>query len=149
MNLYDELLSVVQALSEARVDYALVGGLAVAVWGYPRATRDIDLLVLPEQLGQAKLAIAARGYSLEAEPMQFLDGMRLHRVSKVEGSLLMTVDLILVDNNLCAIWHSRQRRSVGVAELSVVSREALIAMKIAAGRPQDQADVYHLTEQDR
>jgi len=30
--LYDELRSVVNALDQAGVDYALVGGLAVAVW---------------------------------------------------------------------------------------------------------------------
>jgi hypothetical protein len=33
LNLYDELRAVLGALDEAGIDYALVGGLAVAVWG--------------------------------------------------------------------------------------------------------------------
>jgi hypothetical protein len=39
-------LSVASAtLSELGVRHALVGGLAVGAWGYPRNTRDIDFLV--------------------------------------------------------------------------------------------------------
>jgi hypothetical protein len=45
LTLYDELREVLAALDEAGVEYAPVGALAVAVWGAPRATKDIDLLV--------------------------------------------------------------------------------------------------------
>ena len=34
----------VRALERAKVPYALCGGLAVALHGFPRATKDIDLL---------------------------------------------------------------------------------------------------------
>ena len=149
MNLYDELLLVVRALDEDGVDYALVGGLAVGVWGAPRATKDIDLLVRAADVARAKAALRSRGYTLEALPMQFTDGMQMQRVSKLVEGQLVTVDLILVDHNLEAIWQSRERRAIESAQLSVVSREALIAMKVAAGRPQDQADVVKLTELDR
>ncbi len=149
MNVFDELVSVVGALDTGRVDYALVGGLAVTVWGAPRATKDIDLLVRGEEVARAKGAVRPLGYSLEAEPMEFRDGMQLHRVSKVVDRTLMTVDFILVDKNLEPAWASRHRRAIEGCELSVVSREALIAMKVAAGRPQDQADVVSLEEQDR
>lgn len=50
MNLKDELLLITNTLSAARIDYALCGGVAVAVHGYPRATRDIDLLIREEDL---------------------------------------------------------------------------------------------------
>src|SRR6266852_1669598 len=40
VTLYDELRQVLDALDRATVDYALVGGLAVAIWGAPRATRE-------------------------------------------------------------------------------------------------------------
>lgn len=149
MNLFDELVTVVQALDAAGVDYALVGGLAVGVWGAPRATKDIDILVMPGDVARAKACLRTCGYHLEALPMKFSDGMQLERVSKPVGSQLMTVDLILVDSNLEVAWRSRERRATEVNEISVISREALIAMKVAAGRPQDQADVVKLTEQDR
>ena len=55
MNLFDELMAVTQALDRQSVDYALVGGLAVAVWGAARATKDIDLLVRPEFVSPSKI----------------------------------------------------------------------------------------------
>ena len=149
MNLFDELVAVVGALDRAGVDYALVGGLAVGVWGAPRATKDIDLLVRPADIDRAKDAVRARGYALTALPMKFSDGMELHRVSKIADGQLMTVDFILVDDNLEPIWASRERRDLETTALKVVSRDALISMKLAAGRPQDQADVVKLKEQDR
>ena len=55
VTIYDELQGVLGALDAANVPYALVGGIAVAVWGSPRATKDIDLLVrrndIPRALG--------------------------------------------------------------------------------------------------
>ncbi|MEY4583310.1 MAG: hypothetical protein RL701_8013 [Pseudomonadota bacterium] len=149
MNIFDEFVAVVQALDSAGVEYALVGGLAVGVWGAPRATKDIDLLVRPEMITQAKEAVRSCGFTLEAMPMQFSDGMELRRVSKISGGQLMTVDFILVDRNLEVAWSGRERRQTDAVAITVVSRAALIAMKISAGRPQDQADVIKLTEQDR
>ena len=43
MDLKQELFGVVGALSRADVPYALCGGMAVVLHGYPRLTRDIDL----------------------------------------------------------------------------------------------------------
>lgn len=149
MNLFDELVMVVRALDGACVDYALVGGLAVGVWGAPRATKDIDLLIRAEDLARAKDAVRACGYTLEALPMRFTDGMEMRRVNKLLAGQLMSVDFILVDHNLEPVWQSRERRETETTPISVVSRESLIAMKLAAGRPQDQADVVKLTEQDR
>lgn len=149
MNLFDELVEVVKSLDQSGIDYALVGGLAVGVWGAPRATKDIDLLIRPEDLARAKECVRLVGYQLEALPMQFSDGMKMQRVSKVGSGQLMTVDFILVNASLEPAWQSRTRRATDVIALSVISRDALIAMKLAAGRPQDQADVIKLTEQDR
>lgn len=150
MTLYDELRAVLDGLDGAGVDYALVGGLAVAVWGAPRATKDIDLLVRSEDLAGAKEAVHRCGFTLEAFPMDFKDGTTLQRVNKVdEAGNLMTVDFMLVDGNLEAAWASRTRVPFGAGQVAVVSREALIAMKAHAARPQDLADIQNLKEIDR
>lgn len=149
MNLYDELVGVIQALDAAGVDYALVGGLAVGIWGAPRATKDIDLLVRPEDVARAKAAVSGCGYTLEALPMRFSDGMEMHRVSKIAAGQLMTVDFLLVNANLEGVWQSRESHEIENASVRVISRQALIAMKLSAGRPIDQHDAIKLTEQDR
>ena len=49
-DLYEEFKSIVSALEEQGIDYAVCGGLAMAVHGLPRATVDIDLLIPSESL---------------------------------------------------------------------------------------------------
>jgi hypothetical protein len=149
VTLFDELVGVVEALDTADVEYALVGGLAVAVWGAPRATKDIDLLVRPEAVESALAAVARRGFDLRALPMTFRDGMTLRRVSRAEGAEMLTVDFILVNENLEPAWQSRLRLASGDRKLWVISREALIAMKALAARPQDLADIERLRDIDR
>ena len=150
MTLYDELCSVLTALDQAGVDYALVGGLAVAVWGAPRATKDIDLLVRSDGLAKAVAAVRTCGFTLEALPFEFKDGTTLQRVSKVDkGGDLMTVDFIMVDRNLEAAWESRTRLPFADRHVDVISREALMAMKALSARPQDIADIQNLREGDR
>jgi hypothetical protein len=39
------LVELARQFEKEKVDYALYGGLALAVHGYPRATRDLDLLI--------------------------------------------------------------------------------------------------------
>lgn len=149
MELDEELLSLATAFARENVEYALVGGLAVAVWGAPRATQDIDLLIPPLELEKAKRCAREQGFLLENPPQRFRDGMVLHRSSKVVAEQLLMLDLILVDENTEAYWQKREKKSVDGRDLWVLSREALIAMKNAAGRPQDQADVLRLLEMDR
>lgn len=149
MTLLDELAALVRGLDAAGIEYALVGGLAVAIWGAPRATQDIDFLVRPESLAAALTAVEPRGYRLRALPMTFKDGMQLQRVSKLDAGALLTIDFILVDANLEPVWASRQALELAGAPIWVISRQALIQMKVAAGRPQDALDIQSLEELDR
>jgi hypothetical protein len=150
VTLYEELRKVLDALDQASVDYALVGGLAVAVWGAPRATKDIDLLVRPEDLSRAKAALEVGGFTLEGLPFQFKDGTQVQRINKVDAEgLLMTVDLMIVDKNLESAWATRERFPFADRDVAVISREALIAMKARAARPQDIADIENLKDIDR
>jgi hypothetical protein len=149
VTLLEQLAAIVAALEGAQIEYALVGGLAVAVWGAPRATHDIDLLVQPESLDAIATAIEPLGFRFRALPMTFSDGMRLQRISKIEDGALLTLDLILVDDNLTPAWASRQQLELQGKPIWVISREALIQMKVAAGRTQDALDVQRLEELDR
>ncbi len=150
MTLYDELRGVLGALDHAGVEYALVGGLAVAVWGAPRATRDIDLLVRPEALPRALAALRTRGFVLEGLPFEFKDGTQMQRINRVEADgSLMTVDFLLVDKNTEGAWATRVRLPLLDHFIAVISREALIAMKASAARPQDLVDIANLKDLDR
>ncbi|MBI4956022.1 MAG: nucleotidyl transferase AbiEii/AbiGii toxin family protein [Myxococcales bacterium] len=147
LDLFAELVALANALDAGRIEYALCGGLAVAVHGAPRFTKDIDLLVLPADAVRAKAVAKALGFTAESLPMRFKATGELHRVVKFgeTGEVLM-LDLLLVGEELAPVWVARERVAVAGGSLSVVSRAGLVAMKLASGRPQDLLDVQKLSE---
>ena len=66
LDLYEEFKSIVAALKEHEIEYAVCGGLAMAVHGHPRATVDIDLLILAESFEEAKSVVRGLGYTIES-----------------------------------------------------------------------------------
>jgi hypothetical protein len=51
-----------QRLEEAQIDYALIGGMALAAHGYPRFTSDVDILTTREGLDAIHQRLVGRGY---------------------------------------------------------------------------------------
>ena len=49
MNIFDRFLEVIKALNEEEVEYILIGGYAVVLHGFSRATQDIDLFINPNE----------------------------------------------------------------------------------------------------
>jgi hypothetical protein len=145
-----ELELLVDSFEAAGVGYAICGALALAVHGYPRATKDVDLLVRSEELAHA-IEIAKRaGFDIPARRMTF--GLRtghpreIQRLSKLDPDTddLMTLDLILVNPELEPVWEERLRVIWRERPACVVSRDGLATMKRIAGRPQDLADLARL-----
>lgn len=149
LDLYEELNALLAALAAEQVPYAVAGAVALAIHGAPRATTDIDLLVPPQEVERAQAVARGRGFTLEALPMRFADGMEVRRSSKVAGEETLTLDLLLVDANLQEVWRTRERLTTEQGEVWVVSRDGLIRMKTWASREQDLADIRRLQELDR
>ena len=149
MTLHEAFQEIVGVLSARSIDHAVVGALALAIHGVPRATTDIDLLVRPEDVPAALEAVAQVGFDVRALPMRFRDGMEVRRVSRIDGADLLTLDLILVDGNLEEVWRSRSDVATSSGTVRVITRDALIQMKAWAARPQDVADIERLRELDR
>ena len=53
------------ALNAARAPHAIIGGMALSVLGYPRATNDVDFLVHFDFRDQAEQQMSSRGFQLE------------------------------------------------------------------------------------
>jgi hypothetical protein len=149
VDFFQELKNLTDSLAAGQVDYALCGGVALAIHGVPRATQDIDLLVRPEDLERLRQVVRGCGFTLESLPMDFASGITIQRFTKlVDGQPLM-LDALLVGAPLARAWADRQTAEMEGGPVRVVSREGLIALKLAAGRPQDLVDVQRLQEVNR
>jgi len=145
LDLREELDALTKSLDAADVPYAVCGALALAIHGHPRATKDIDLVIDPAQLDLTRAVARTHGFTLEALPMTFSgSGITVHRLSRVTGGQLLTLDLIAGDGPLAAVWATRERHETSRGPIWVVSRQGLVTMKLAAGRPQDLADLARL-----
>lgn len=132
-------------LRDEKIEYGLCGGLALGLYGYPRLTKDIDLLVRGNDIEKAKEAVLPLGFDLAALPMTFGAGTpgegRVHRITKNLGENPILLDLIEVEPSLEDVWSGRQGYSVEGNEIWAVSPEGLAEMKRRAGRTQDLADL--------
>ena len=55
---WEDLKTLAQRLNDAQVEYALVGGYAIAVHGFNRQSEDIDLLVSPDPENSRRWIVA-------------------------------------------------------------------------------------------
>jgi hypothetical protein len=143
LTLESELRELVQRFNEAKIEYALCGGMAVALHGHPRFTRDIDFLVHPESLNRAKEVAAAIGFLDESGRIPFPDS-DVYRILKIEGSEYRILDLLVPKRLDTIAWTQRQWFDWNGLPICTVSREGLIEMKLAAGRDIDRFDIKQL-----
>ncbi len=54
-DLFKRFLEVIDSLEEEKVDYVLIGGFAVILYGLPRATQDIDIFISQKKENIEKL----------------------------------------------------------------------------------------------
>lgn len=144
-----DLVTCVGLLESKSVPYMVVGGLAVAVWGEPRATLDIDITVwVPEDRIPEVVGWFAAGYALPvSEPVEFVRRTRVLPLRTPEGG---RVDLIfgMLPLEEEAI---RRARTLPVAgrEIRFITPEDLILQKIVSNRDRDQLDVTRVAERSR
>ena len=128
--------------------YAVCGGIAVTIHGHVRATKDIDLVIRPEDRERALAVVASLGFDRAALPRTFGAGTpterELQRVTKLEEGESLTIDFIIVGALYEEAWSQRETYEWEGTRMTVVSREGLLAMKRIAARKQDLADIERL-----
>jgi len=159
MNLSD-LEAVVRALDGAGVRFVVVGGLAVALHGYSRATYDLDLVVglEPGNIVAAFGALERLGYRplVPVTAAQFADSAVRRRWIEEKGMKVLnfhsdrhretSIDIFVSEpfDFKQEYENAYLQELIPGAPLRVARLETMIAMKRAAGRRKDLADVDEL-----
>ena len=157
--------TIIQALNEAGVRYLVVGGLAVVAHGHVRFTADVDLVLDFEEdnLRRAMEVFAGLGFRPRAPvPLrQFADSEVRQRWIRDKGLTVFSlfsdshplteVDLFVADPfGFDEVYARRVTMAVAPGvEATFVGLSDLLAMKKAAGRPQDLADIEQLEDLSR
>ena len=137
----------------ARVDFVVIGGVAVVVQGSPRFTRDLDISYATdtenlERLGVALVELDAKLRGVE-EDVPFSPDARTLRATQMLTLTTRDGDLDLLADPPGSPGYPALRRHADVVDIDgdsvrIASLEDLIEMKRAAGRPQDEIDIESL-----
>jgi hypothetical protein len=150
---------IIRTLAARRVDYVIIGGLAVQAHGHVRTTQDADLFPGPElpnleRLAAALTELGARPAGSKGE----VEGFRL------DADTLASADVVSLDTDAGGVDVHRSppgsppydelRRGALVLEIAgievpFVGLDDLIAMKRISRRPIDLGDIAALTERER
>jgi hypothetical protein len=156
--------TIIKSLHDAKVKYLIVGGLAVAAHGYARLTVDVDIVIglERENITRGLQALYSAGWRMviPVTPEQFADSS-LRESWRREKNLVALklwsdahkrtpIDVFVYEPFNFEEEYKRARWEpvAGTLPAPVISYEALIAMKKAAGREKDMLDIAALEKLD-
>jgi hypothetical protein len=151
LSLFVEFRAVVRALADARLAYAVCGGIAMSIHAHPRATIDIDLLAPPDAVAGIAAALRPLGFlRRERSPARLAGGaVVMHRLTKIVPAEpdVLVLDIIEVGPGTTErAWQTRTTAEWEGYPVTVVSRAGLIELKRLRSAPQDLADIQILEE---
>ena len=132
-------------LNDHHVEYLLVGGFAVAIHGYPRATADMDVWVARNRTNAERIVACLREFGFDMPdltPELFEDPKRIIRVGEapLRIEILMDIDGVTFDE--CVVRAESQ--NVDGTLVPVISLNDLKENKRASGRAKDLDDLENL-----
>ena len=152
-SLIETLKKLCLLFSEARIEFCLIGGLAVGILAKPRATEDIDLLVLVDENKKETIAKLVKDnfeviqdHNLMRFKHTTIWGMVIKDAFTKDNGLVI-VNLVLADNE---IYEKAVQDVITIqideVDIPVVKPENLIRIKRLSNRPRDLLDIRELQE---
>jgi hypothetical protein len=147
------LIELTKMLDKHGINYALVGGYAVALHGAVRGTVDIDIVIKRDQSAFSQAEQALKSMGLKPRLPVTADEVFLFREEYINNRNLIAwsfanpdnpieiVDIIITENldEIRSVVKNVQGRNIKIADIP-----SLIAMKNRSGRQQDLEDVKAL-----
>ena len=156
--------TIVRTLNDARVQYLIVGGLAVNAHGYERLTVDVDLVIglKEENILRALRVLQAAGWQIGAplKAEEFADPARRESLRREKNMVVLRLWSDLHRRTPIDIFvrepfdfegelaRAKWEPVAGGIPAPIVSYETLIAMKKDAGRDKDLLDIENLRKLD-
>ena len=156
--------TIVKALNAAKVQYLIVGGLAVGAHGYDRLTADVDLVIglQPENITLALRTLLMAGWrmSVPVTPEEFADPKLRESWRKNKNMIVLKlssdahprtpIDVFVYEpfDFKKEFARAQWERVAGKTRAPIVSYKTLLAMKKTAGRDKDLLDIEALKKLD-
>ena len=156
-----EYIELFEQLHKHNIRYLICGGLAVNIYGIPRMTADIDILLDFEEENIARfeasmkvldyhssIPVSLKAMLNKSDRDKFIKDKNLIAYSFFNSrSGYMTLDVLIdVPFSFDVMWTQREIRNHEDLTINLVSLQHLIDMKKYSDRQQDNDDVLLLTK---
>jgi hypothetical protein len=148
---------ILKALEQEEVEYAVIGGLAVVLYGYVRFTKDIDLIINFSKDNVKRFVNAMTLLKFKPgppiEPMDLANEDKRKEWIQEKNAKVITFynpeqQLLQIDVLLTIELAQTKtvKKKIDDLEIPVIEYEELIKMKRQTGRPFDLIDIEKLEE---
>jgi len=153
------MFDLIKLLAEKKIDFVLVGGLAVALQGYQRVTMDVDVVLAMDEGNLDRFVSAARNAGLRPTipvPIESLarpelieqwhreKGMLAFSLRGPEAQATVLDVLVKPVVSYADLRRDALMVDIGSCRVPVASIPHLIAMKTGTGRGKDMIDIDEL-----
>jgi hypothetical protein len=144
---FRELLKIFE---KHKIRYLVVGGYAVMKYSEPRFTKDLDVLIAPDQDNANAVYSALKDFGAPLENLtsdDFTHEDYFYQMGRapLRVDIMMSIPGISFDE----AWENRKVVELNDLKILFISRSDLIRSKEASGRPQDMIDIDKLKEAEQ
>jgi len=140
-----QLKQIKKLTSKLKIEYAILGGVAVSVYGEPRLTFDIDVNLMLDTNRIDDFLKKARKYGFFPLPIKikkFIKSTGVIPMRFSKNKVVGKCDFIIAQNALEYSGIKRARfKKIYSTKMKIISPEDLIIYKITSQRPRDIEDV--------
>lgn len=147
LELSRDLRELLKCFLTHEVRFLVIGGHAVSFHGYPRFTKDLDIWIERSDANASNIVCALKDFGLDFEGLSnemFTDESRMTQMGREPNRVDILHTIKGAEFTECF-----SRSSIAMidgAPIPLISKQDLIANKIATGRSQDLADADQLKE---
>ena len=146
----NRLQDVFRSFQEHDVKYVVIGGIACILHGVPRATFDLDILIEATPENTRRLLAALLDAGLGTASLTTVEDVLANEITIFRDRVRVDVQTSTPGIAFDGAWQRRKLLSYHGQEFFILSKQDLIASKLAAGREIDMEDVrlLNLPESD-
>lgn len=142
---FEEMFS---ALSDAGVDFLVIGAHAVMFYSEPRYTKDLDIWVRPTRANAERVFAALASFGAPLADLSVDDLSvpgTVFQIGVAPNRIDITTSIEGVD--FARAWPSRVAATYGSTPIQILGKRQLRENKRATGRPQDLLDLERLSDE--
>jgi hypothetical protein len=141
----NRLKDVFASFQRHEVRYVVIGGIASVLHGVPRATFDLDILILAERDNVQRLLAALLEAGLGTAALITPEDVLANEITVFSDRVRVDVQTWTPGLSFADAWEHRETMAYQGQQFFVVTKEDLISSKRGAGRPVDLEDVRLLS----